>query len=315
MIRQKRIRNLNKHVPSELQGGKVRVGMVIGDHYTARLKQIGFDKLSTGESVLPGIVGPVSRFNAEGRQKVRRDLPMETAYRQILWSWTEHHGPNEIEQTEIKEVPYQRYPREFIAPPSLALEVVEVDTEKQAIVAPLIEFNEASEAHLLHAINLLLEIFGECEVFSENLRTVLRAQVKRLNWKILPPGKHPWEKLQTQLEPMIQRARQGNRNLISHRLERVNQFNPEFVAIGTAGFTGYVVFGFPSKNRYIFESCLYGNATYVFDKDWEELSKWTKAEILSENRQRARIIHLANWEANLRKQIPPLSENVVKSSY
>jgi hypothetical protein len=304
LIQQRRIRNLDRHLPAEFRGKKLHIGVMANEHNAPRLKKIGFSDLALGEYVLPGIVGPISRFNAEGKEVKRRDLPMETAYRQILWTWIEHHGPNEVEQTGIKQVPYQRYPREFVAPPSIELEVVTLDSDEKAVVSPGMVFEQTSEERLLHTINLMLEIFGECLVLSEDLKAVLRAPIKRLHWKLLPPGKHPWEKLQSELEPLIQRARQGNRKLISHRLALVNQLKPEFVAVGTAGFTGYVVFGFPTKNRFIFESCLYGNATYVFDKDWEELSKWTKAEILTQNRQRARIIHLESWEAKLRRQIP-----------
>ena len=43
-----------------------------------------------------------------------------------------------------------------------------------------------------------------------------------------------------------------------------------------------------------------GNATYVFDKDWEELSKLTKAQILDEGLQRDRVIHRKGWHQRIR---------------
>ncbi len=70
---------------------------------------------------------------------------------------------------------------------------------------------------------------------------------------------------------------------------------PEFVAIGRAGFSGYVVFGFPSKSLYILESTKTNNATYVLEDDWEYLSGLTKAEILNNRLHKERILHRENW--------------------
>ena len=39
-----------------------------------------------------------------------------------------------------------------------------------------------------------------------------------------------------------------------------------------------------------------GNATYVFEENWEELSKLTKAEIIRGKLQKDRIIHRENWD-------------------
>ena len=56
-----------------------------------------------------------------------------------------------------------------------------------------------------------------------------------------------------------------------------------------------MVFGFTGRNLYILESMFPYNATYVFEGDWEYLSKLSKAEILSEKLHKARIIHTSKW--------------------
>jgi hypothetical protein len=71
------------------------------------------------------------------------------------------------------------------------------------------------------------------------------------------------------------------------------------VAIGQAGFSGYLIFGFTSRNLFICESVFYGNATYVFESDWEKLSKLSKAEILNQDLQKDRIIHREGWERKI----------------
>jgi hypothetical protein len=88
--------------------------------------------------------------------------------------------------------------------------------------------------------------------------------------------------------------------VIRYRLESVNAYGPEFVAVGRGGFRGYIVFGFPQMDLYVLESAFTGNATYVFRGDWENLSKLTKAEVLREDLQEARLIHREGWYKQLR---------------
>lgn len=86
---------------------------------------------------------------------------------------------------------------------------------------------------------------------------------------------------------------------IDKRHEAISAFKPKFVAVGRGGFDGYVIFGFPSKFLYILESTQVNNATYVLDRNWEELSTMTKAELLNNNLHRERLIHRENWFAQL----------------
>ncbi|NTU61545.1 MAG: hypothetical protein HGA95_04390 [Caldiserica bacterium] len=105
----------------------------------------------------------------------------------------------------------------------------------------------------------------------------------------------PWAKLKSYLGPIIERQPEGNRPVIEKRHETINAYNPEFFAVGQGGFDGYVIFGFPSKSLYILESSQTNNATYVLDKDWEVLASLTKAELLSKELHKERLIHRKNW--------------------
>ncbi len=303
-IRLRRIRNLDRHLPVEYRNRELHIGVSELDQHAAQLRQIGFsEELAVGERVLPVIKGPVSRFNAEGKQVVRRDMPMETAYRQVEWHWTERHGDRKVEQSDFRDVPYKRYPRDFIPPPSLELQVGTNAQEQRVVTTSSIAYTDDYRDLLIHAINLCLELFGECEIFTEDLVPATRVPVRHLNWQVLPPGRYPWERLQQAVQPLIDRVKKGNRLVISRRLELISDAGPEFVAVGRAGFTGYLVFGFPAKNLYVLESILYGNATYVFEENWEELSKMTKAQILNETLQKQRIIHREGWERSVRSLI------------
>ncbi|HLL71293.1 MAG TPA: hypothetical protein VK363_07670 [Pyrinomonadaceae bacterium] len=292
-IQQRRIRNIERHLHDFKINDEVYIGLVNLAAHKARLGEVGFTgSLTIGETVLPTIFGPITRFNAEGKDKVRRDLPKETTYRQQEWHWTEWDG---TENSRIVDVPYQRYPRERIPPPSKQLQVVNNAKGNKVVASDLFKYSPSRADEITHTINLFLEIFGECDVLREDLVPVVPIAIKRLNWKILPQGKYPWEKLYKHVQPILDRAKKGKVPIIQARLSAIAKENPEFVAIGESGFNGYMVFGFPNKKLYVLESAYYGNATYVFDKNWEQLSKMTKAEILDGGLQKDRIIHREGW--------------------
>lgn len=301
MIRKKRIRSVNPYVRLIPNSKNVYVGVV--NPPEARLKRIGFsDSLKDGETVLPRPIGRASMYNAEGKNIVHKNQPMETAYRTVEWSWTEWHGRyNKVEKTDFRDVPYQRYPRTHVPAPSLELTIL-TDTNGQKVVStPLISNWRQNEDKLVHAVNLMLDIFGECTFFDEKREQIIKAPIRQLNWKVLPQGKHPFTEIREHLKDVLSRVKEGNRSFVDHRLERVNSFEPEFTAVGQGGFSGYVIFGFPKKNIYVLESILYGNATYVLGDDWEKISKLTKAEILSDNLHKERIVHLRRWFEKIRK--------------
>jgi len=260
------------------------------------LRELGFSEPSmVGERVLPTGVGPVSRRNAEGWCVVRRGQPKETAYRERWWLRKEWHGRDRVEVWDTVDVPYQRYPRDLVPPPSCELQMTRRGQET-LVVSDLVEYTEQNLERLKHLINLFLELFGVCDVLDEGMTPPPASVVRRVNWEILPRGRYPWPKMQEHVRPLIERARKGRRPIIEQRLERVGQYEPDFMAIGRAGFRGYLVFGFEGRGLYILESMYYGNATYVFDREWETLSQLTKAEILSSSYQRDRIVHLKSWE-------------------
>lgn len=304
IIKGRRIRRLESHLRFLKHGAHLVLGVRVAEVAWKDLLRLGFTReVCEGECVLPApVFGPVSKYNAEGRYIIHRDQPMETAYRMAEWRWKEWRGRYDTEEKwDIVEVPYKRYPRTFVPPPSLELSIARTSTGDKVIVTPPLEYGVENQELLIHGVNLFLEIFGTCEVLTEHLEQILRAPIRRLNWKILPPGKRPWTQLRMELEEVFRHAPEGNRKVIEYRLEAVNSYHPEFLAVGQAGFRGYVVFGFPGKGVFVLESAEVGNATYVFGEDWEELSKMTKGEILVEGRHKDRIIHRKGWRNRLHK--------------
>lgn len=303
IIKQKRIRNIRRHLKQIPRGQTVVFGVSELNRFPDRVQAVGFTReISVGESVLPpGIFGTISQFNAEGKYLIHRDQPKETAYRMAEWSWTEWRGRYDTqEKSKIVDIPYKRYPRTFVPPPAIELKVVQSANQIPLIISPPIIYSDDNALLLTHVVNLFLEIFGECQIFTECMENFIAVPIHRLNWDVLPSGRWPWEKLYPQIKPIIQKEPAGNRPVIKNRFATVNNYRPSFVAVGRAGFQGYIVFGFPERNLYVLESTQTNNATYVFAKDWERLSQMTKAEILNNDLQTDRIIHRQSWYQRVR---------------
>lgn len=300
IITKKRIREIENNFPTLKIGDKFQIGVKNLDRFKEKLNKIGFQNIEIGLTILPSPIGKISLFNAEGIYLKDKSKPKETAYREVEWHWKEWHGRDQtIERSKTVYVPYKRYPRIFISPPSLELKILKNQQGENILVTPVFELNSENQKEIVHGVNLILEIFGECQIFSEDLDDILKTPTKRLNWKILPEGKMPWQKLKQELKNVLEAAGKGKRAVIGNRIETINKYNPEFVAVGTAGFTGYIILGFPKRNLYVLESAFYGNATYIFEKEWEKLSQMTKAEVLNESLQKDRLVHQKGWETRV----------------
>jgi len=151
----------------------------------------------------------------------------------------------------------------------------------------------------LNSINMVLGLFGECSI--EVGSSSLEASAIRLDWDILPPGDYPWEIIKGKLEDICKDSKQTQKQMMLRNCNLINECNPDFIAYGRSGFRGYIVFGFCKKNLFFLESIFPNNATYIFESDWEELSKLTKSEILNHNLQKGRLIHNANWPTEFEK--------------
>jgi hypothetical protein len=299
IIQKTRIRKLENYLNNINDGESLIVGLHADEKQYEKLREVGFLNINSGETVLPKVIGPVSRFNANGKTLIHRDREKEIAHRVVKWTWSEFHGKERVEKTEWKDVPYERYPRSIIEPPSVEISIA-LDNTNVFVVSQKVEYDSRSDL-ILHTINLFLEIFGEAHIFSENLQPITTTELKRVNWQFLPPGEYPWEKVKEAAQSIARKLGSSKREFFSVRLELLNNYEPDFVAIGKAGFLGYIVFGFSDKNLFIFENPNYGNATYIVRENWRVLSSLTKAQLISEDLIERRIIHRKNWPEEVRK--------------
>lgn len=261
------------------------------------IRRTGFEgSPSAGDAIVPAVVGPVTHFNALGREIVRRDLPKEKRSRIIDTSWQDWHGQTHY-GTQYRE--YEAYPRELVPPPGEELTLLQREGDWLA-VSRVLRRNEAEQA-IIHVLNLFLEIFSHLEIVHPDLAPAVR--VRRVNWKILPPGEYPYARASTALADYFQRLPDDVRAVAEYRVKQITRHKPDFIAVGLGGFSDYVVFGFTDRRRYVLESPLSGNATYVFRDDWETFAALSKAEIIQGNLQEARLIHTKRWPGLLRAAI------------
>lgn len=303
LIQKKRIRSLKKYLKGISDGDHIMVSIAINEDNKNIIPTLGFTAdLNLGETVLPEVVGPITSYNANGKYVKRKDLPMETATTQIEWTWKQFQGRDSFKEvTEVRDRDYLRYQRDFNPPPSVELKIDLLNEKNKLLVSPSYVLNGETQEIILHTINMYLEIFGRCEILDEAFHSISNTPQVSLNWEILPAGEIPWEQINNQLKKVIQRQPLGNQNILQKRQDAIKEFSPEFFAVGRSGFNGYVVFGFPSKQLYVLESSEVNNATYILDKNWQELSGMTKAELLNNNLHKARVIHTKNWFAEIGK--------------
>lgn len=301
IFNQKRIRNIARHLGHLPEGQRLRV---VVDSTPDRLVRVGFDDPVEGDAVLPSAIGPITRFNAEGRYIVHRDRPKEERYiTTIEWSWEQWlPGGGTETVTDYKAIYRSCYPRTFVAPPAIELTFMAV-VGSGYIVSDELLWSSATSDEVQHAVNVFLELFGSCDVRTQDLASVKPPPIRRVNWHLLPSGQYPWSAIREHVQQAIGRRSARYAGPVMWRHQVLGLLEPDAVYVGAGGVRDYVAFVFPKKKLAILESTKGGNATYVFGDDWQTVSRLTKAEVLTGGLHRDRIIHGSDWEDRIRRLV------------
>jgi hypothetical protein len=253
-----------------------------------------------GDKMLPIGIGPATRRNLQGQVLIHRNQPKEPYSVQVLWGRNQFCGRDETEWVEdyVTRSGF-RYPRTQLPPENIELCLIENSKGERMIGTDVI--NLSDESRWITAANVVLEIFGLTWVVNPAELDIPLMVTKRVNWRMLPKGKCLWNQLRPQMNSVVESLRNDiHRNVALRKLELINRFNPDQVIIGEGGFNRYVAFCFPDRGFTLLESIEPNNATYILGScDWQALSRLSKGEILSADRQMARLIHGPNWDALL----------------
>lgn len=300
-IVKKRVVNVRPYLAELPLGAKFRFVTDVDSVGPERLKKVGFSAHpDEGDTLLPAAVGPVSRFNSEGCWKVHRDRPKELRYvNTVFWRWTQWtRGGGREECEDFRDVYRLCYPRDFVDPPAVELTLASQGPVKK-IVSPLLTNNPDTDESSKHVLNLFLELFGVCDIDLDGVVAKPAVALKKVNWKFLPPGEYPWDRLEQAIGSVMGRASDGIRRVIWDRQETIKGFNPTEIYSGEGGFRDYVAYVFAEPGIVILESIRKGNALYVFGLNWQDVARLSKAEVLSNNFHLERIVHTKGWKRRL----------------
>lgn len=299
LIKQTRI-NSCRYFAAAIPNTPIFVRVEDVGRFDSKLRAFGFKKSDeNGTSILPCIVNRYAKKNAEPFFTIDKSLPLEDYTQTVYWTRYEWAGKDQLNPvTDFSYINKKRYHRDYFAPYAVYFTLV-TDGNKSHIVSDAIPYSEEKQNKLLNTINMLLGLFGECTVdFTERDNKMKRVVV---NWDILPKGEYPWSTVKETLDELTKGHTKTRTKMMLRNCEAIYAKQPDFVAYGRSGFKGYAVFGFTSRNLYILESVVTNNATYVLENDWEAISQLSKAEILSQELHKERIIHSKNWKKNFDK--------------
>lgn len=293
LLKQTRINSLS-HLSTFPPEAKIRVCVRDVSRFLSKFIKFGFNEDdASGATILPATFNRYSFRNAEKYSTIDKSLPKEKYIQTLYWTRQEWAGRGETrEVTDFTDIIRERYHRDYHDPFSVAFMLI-IEGEQKSIVSDEIVLSHDNNEKIMNTINMLLGLFGECTIESDEAD--IRTATIRLDWDILPQGSYPWETMKEEIESICKNSRKTHKQMMLRNCDAINKLNPDFRAYGRSGFRGYVIFGFTKRNLYILESVIPNNATYVFENEWEEISKLTKAEILNQDLQKTRIIHNANW--------------------
>lgn len=305
IVNNKRVVNIRNYLTNLPEKSKFRLIADVSLRPEAFLNKIGFSSpISSGDVVLPTPSGSISRFNAEGRWVRDYKSPKENRYiRTIEWSWKQWAGRGHVEEhTEYRDIYRMCYPRDLVPPPSFEIMFIQSDGRK-LIASPELTNIVSEDDTNKHILNLFLELFGICEIVTSEMQTISPPVTKNVNWKILPPGKYPWSRLEEHIDAKAGNVSESTKAIIWDRQEHIKSHSPAEVFVGQGGFNDYIAYQFKDKGLVVLESVRHGNAIYIFDSNWKEFSKLTKAQILANNLQLHRIVHSSGWKAKLNRAL------------
>ncbi len=296
-IQKKIIKNVQRYLVEFEENEKIRVGVKLKEH-VEKAKEIGFSKdFEKGECIVPNSsVSKKAMENAEGKKIIRRDLPKEFAERYHQWSWKDYGGN---EHWDFRYIPYLRYVQEYTKPKLLNFTIMEDELNEKWIVSKIFINNDKEHSDIKEIVNLFLSVFGECYIMKNNLKNPVKL-LKYLPWELLRKGEGTKDRLE---EIINQTTGENKKNMYRRNIKKLLETSDDTVAVGKAEFRGYIAFTYSKKNIAVLESLMPNNATYVLDKNWQEISKMTKTEIINNKSYIERIYHYSDWEQRIEKCI------------
>lgn len=303
LIEQVRIRNIDKLVRDLDFNSKFVLGIKIDSNIEKKLfKKLNIIDLNKRQLIFPSpILGIMSERNSVGEYIVQNNKEKEVAYRKFLYNLTDRDGYN---HSGIANIAYERYPREFIKPKEYKLLLHIVDNGcKHIYLNNIFQNNNVEYEDIKFAANLFLEIFGIVDTFSISRDHIFNENknIKIKNWENLNQDEEVWKF--REFKCSRNKLSNTEKALIKSKYEHIIKYNPDSIAKGVGGYFGYIGFEFKDKGICILDSIAYGNDTYIFEGNWNEISKMTKKDILKKGNAKEKISNGNLWSEKISKYI------------
>lgn len=261
------------------------------------------DEIKVPETVIPPAdMGRWSETNLYGRERVRKDLPM-----------SQKHFSNETPNfgdwskgSHTVEWDRDVYKRDYLPAKQLAIRMEILNKDADGSVTISFRCEEVLERgkpgfdfDLLYDLNLIQENTGHVNVFSADATREDYLKTVTINWQILPPGTRD-----SNIQKIIGSRRSVSievKKNLEDRYDFLSTLHPTQYIAGTDGFRRY--FGAQyADDLVVFENVEYGNAAYVMGRNWTELSRLSRLELLAmAQREFERVIHMDGWKKKLAK--------------
>jgi hypothetical protein len=246
----------------------------------------------------PASTGRWSKWNLNGREVVRRDLP------KVFRSWTTEapnfNGNGTHPITHSREV----FRKQRLYGQQIEAAVTRRDEPRDSLVGTVLltlqaPYNEDAEQAYLYAASLARTWFGSATAYSLDETGIPQVPDQSVSWDFLPDGT-----VEEMREAVVKKfggsAPPQEIEIMIDRLEKVQSLAPEKRLVGSSGLQRYIGYLF-GEDFVAFENPRVGNALYLMYGDWESLSQLSRSQLLaSRDGDFDRIIHTARWFERLR---------------
>jgi len=246
----------------------------------------------------PRTCGIYAVRNLDGWDEKRKDLPKET--RDISsWAPNWHGSGHHMVTRSIEAWPVENQAARMNTISATVLEHLhDAALVRFRVDQPLERDSPTFEGDLAFNLRLLREAVGDARIYPSDISDDEFARIQRVDWELLPAGS-----AERVLSRLASRKHVTDEKLevARVRLNALERLGPDRFIVGRGSFSSY--FGAKFGSRLVaLENLEYGNALYVIEENWEQLSQLSRSELIRRRDPGVhRIPHLPGWQSAIRK--------------
>lgn len=258
----------------------------------------------------PAKAGKYSRINNNGYTIIHKGQPKVS--REIEGSIKDWHG-----NYHTVMITRQCYPRSEVSAKHILIKAKIVRKVQDWVVVGFRVDDEINSSQsdfnerLLFDLNLLQENVGRGTIELASTDISQYQHVLHVNWLIFPPGMLTPIELSYRLLGMSARSLDDKAvKIVEERYEFLMKLGARQIIVGTDSFQGYIGAEL-SDNIVVFDNIRLGNAIYILNENWRQLTKKTKGELRVLKEGAIRILHNEGWECEVKRKLAMLKDKQI----